>query len=249
MASEKIKCVFVHGWGMNKAIWQPVIDQLPEWIEPLAIDLPGHGGASSASFAILDDLVQALAVHVDQPALWVGWSLGGLAVTQLALDCPQKVSAMMLVSSSPCFVQKSDWPCGMKADVFDNFAAELEDDFSGTIRRFLALQVQGSDSGREILRGIRQKVLEQTVANPDALRAGLNLLKTIDLRTSLKSLTLPVSWQLGKRDALVKVALADELAQLMPRSEMTVYERAAHAPFLSHLNQFVDELTHFAKKL
>ncbi|MDH5484890.1 MAG: pimeloyl-ACP methyl ester esterase BioH [Gammaproteobacteria bacterium] len=249
MASEKIKCVFVHGWGMNKAIWQPVIEQLPDWIEPQAIDLPGHGEASAARFTVLDDLVATLAAHVDQPALWVGWSMGGLAVTQLALEHPEKVSALMLVSSSPCFVQKADWPCGMKAEVFDSFAAELEADFSGTIRRFLALQVQGSDSGRDILRGIRQKILAQPAANPDALRAGLGLLKTVDLRADLAALTLPVSWQLGQRDALVKVALADELARLMPASEINIYKRAAHAPFLSHLTQFVDELTRFAKTL
>ena len=248
MASKKIKCVFVHGWGMNKAIWQPVIETLPDWIEPMAIDLPGHGSQADKSFETLDDLAQALDQSVNEPVIWIAWSLGGLAVMQLALRKPQKVQAMMLVSSSPCFVQKQDWSSGMKADVFDDFAKELEKDFSGTIRRFLSLQVRGSESGREILRSLRKEILAQPAANIESLRSGLNLLKTVDLRHQLLQLKIPVRWLLGERDGLVNVSLATELEHLMPDAEVNIFNQAAHAPFLSHLPEFSKQLTEFANK-
>jgi pimeloyl-[acyl-carrier protein] methyl ester esterase len=247
MATKKIKCVFVHGWGMNRAIWQPVLDTLPDWVEQVAVDLPGHGSMADGSFETLDDLVQALDQSVKEPAVWIAWSLGGLAVMQLALQKPQKVQAMMLVSSSPCFVQKQDWPTGMKADVFDDFANELEKDFSGTIRRFLSLQVRGSDSGRVILRSLRKEVLAQPAANIEALRSGLNLLKNVDLRCKLAQLDMPVCWSLGERDGLVKSSLASELKKLMPDAEVNVFNQAAHAPFLSHLPEFNKQLIKFVK--
>lgn len=242
MALKKIKCIFVHGWGMNQAVWQPVIELLPEWLEPVAIDLPGHGSNHAMGYASLDELVEFCARQVNEPAYWVGWSLGGLVVTRLALDYPQKVQAMMLVASSPCFIQKEHWQHGMKAEVFDSFSENLENDYAGTIQRFLSLQVQGSESGRQILRQLRKKIMAMPAANLQALEKGLELLKTIDLRDQLDSLLMPVDWVLGKKDALVKSSLAEELVSRFDTDRVLLIEQAAHAPFLSHRDQFNQRL-------
>ncbi|MCW8956836.1 MAG: pimeloyl-ACP methyl ester esterase BioH [Gammaproteobacteria bacterium] len=244
-----MKCVFVHGWGMNHAIWAPLLEQLPETLEPMVIDLPGHGQKSEQSFTSLAELVDELSGAVAEPAIWVAWSLGGLAVLQLALQQPEKVSGIVLLACNPCFVQRDDWPCAMPASVFDDFAQQLEMDFSGTIRRFLSLQVKGSESGRQLLRQLRQGVLEQPPANIQALRSGLELLKTVDLRAELKTLAMPVHWYLGGQDGLVKSSLKQQLAILQPQARVTVFPKAAHAPFLSHLDQFIQELATFVEEI
>lgn len=249
MNSTKIKCVFVHGWGMNHAVWAPMLEQLPEILEPVVIDLPGHGQRAQETFQSLGELVDDLSNVVDEPALWVAWSLGGLAVMQLALQQPEKVSGIVLLACSPCFVQRDDWNCAMPASVFDNFAQELEMDFSGTIRRFLSLQVKGSESGRQLLRQLRQGVLEQPAANIQALRSGLELLKTVDIRAELKTMTMPVHWYLGGQDGLVKSSLKQQLAILQPRARVTVFPKAAHAPFLSHRDQFIQALATFVEEI
>lgn len=249
MSLVKIKCVFVHGWGMNQAIWQPVVDSLPDWIEPVCIDLPGHGTNVQSGFLTLSDLVEACAEMVNEPAYWVGWSLGGMVVSQLALDYPEKVKAIMLVANSPCFIYKEDWLYGMKAVVFDEFAASLENNFIETIQRFLSLQVQGSESGRQILRQLRKKILAMPPANVQALEAGLKLLKTVDIRDQLINLKMPVIWILGDKDALVKVSLAGVLQKYNSQIEIVVIEKAAHAPFLSHLDQFSEKLISSVKKV
>ena len=249
MSAKPVKCVFVHGWGMNREIWQPLLERMPEVVESRAIDLPGHGQNAGQSFQSLDDLVEALASEVDEPAIWVGWSLGGLAVTQLALRYPEKARALMLVASSPCFVQKPGWDSGMGAEVFDDFSNQLEQDFSGTIQRFLSLQVRGSESGRQLLRELRKKVLAQPAANILALRSGLSILKSIDLRAELKDLNMPVSWVLGGQDGLVKADLESELKLLATNIESRVYPKAAHAPFLSHLEEFSEQLVAFVNRV
>jgi len=234
---------------MNHAIWQPVVEALPDWIQPLCIDLPGHGLAAETSFASLDDLVSALRDQMAEPALWVGWSLGGLAVTELALRYPEQVRAMLLVTSSPSFVARPDWSCGMPEAVFDGFAAELEQDYAATIKRFLSLQVKGSASGRQILKTLREKILQLPAANMDALRAGLLLLKTTDLRSQLADLSMPVGWLLGGQDGLVKASLTEQLNRLVPQASVAVIEQAAHAPFLSHADEFNQQLISMAEKI
>lgn len=249
MAQAALSCVFVHGWGMNQAIWQPVLERLPGWIDPIVIDLPGHGLAADGCFNHLQDLVDMLGDVTNSPSLWIGWSLGGLPVMQLALQRPQLIKGMMLVASSPCFVMRSDWHCGMRESVFDGFGAELATDFSGTIKRFLSLQVKGSESGRQILKQLRANVLNMPAANPRALMAGLQVLKQIDLRTRLVDIHSPVYWLLGEHDGLVQSSLAEELAHLMPDANVKVQKKAAHAPFLSHVDEFVQQLKHFAETL
>lgn len=238
MTSPEPLCVFVHGWGMNHAVWQPLIEALPTGIECVAVDLPGHGAAAGRSFSSLDDLVESLLQAVDRPAIWIGWSMGGLAVLKLAQCYPERVQGIMLVSSSPCFVRRDDWPCGMPAELFDAFAAELETDFDSTIRRFLSLQVKDSAQGRQLLKQLRQQVLQQPPAHIDALRAGLEVLKTTDLRELVPQLSQPLAVALGERDGLVDAQSADFFSRLQPAADIRLYRQAAHAPFLSHLPDF-----------
>lgn len=240
-------CVLVHGWGMNSAIWQPLMNVLPAGIECVAVDLPGHGSAAGDSFESLHELSEALQREVKQPAVWLGWSLGGLAVMQLALNDPQLVRGMMLVSSTPCFTTREDWPHGMAQDVFDSFAVNLQSDYVGTIKRFLSLQVKDSPAGRSLLKQLRENVLQQPAANPHALSAGLDVLKTTDLRSRVSELSMPVSLALGGRDGLVNKHTADFMQKVLPHTDVQVYTEAAHAPFLSHLPEFSAQLLKLIK--
>lgn len=249
MSKNKTLCVFVHGWGMNHAVWQPVIESLPDRIETVAVDLPGHGAAADKSFSGLDDLVMALCRDITRPAIWVGWSLGGLAVLKLALDYPQRVQAMMLVSSTPCFAHRDDWSYGMPHTLFDSFAAELEADFDSTIRRFLSLQVKDSAQGRQLLKQLRQQVLQQPPANIQALRSGLEVLKSTDLREQIQKLEMPLAVALGARDGLVNVEGSKFFTDNLPHADVRIYAQAAHAPFLSHLPDFTAQLLQLVSSL
>lgn len=249
----RVSCVFVHGWGMNQTIWQPLLDKLPNWIDVELIDLPGHGERHAESFSNLQDLTDDVAEHcqrvkkTNQPLFLMGWSLGGLACLQVAIEKPQSVDALVLLSSSPCFVTQDGWSYGVEAQVFEQFAEALKTDFSGTIRRFLSLQVKGSESGRVILRSLREKILQQAQPNENSLDAGLNVLKQTDLREQLSTISQPVYWGLGEQDGLVNAELSEALGQMMAQVEVKVYSKAGHAPFLSHTDEFVQQLVEFIK--
>ena len=240
--NKKVTCLFVHGWGMNATIWQPVLDRLPGWVDAVTMDLPGHGNRTGESFTDLSSLTEDLQRQCEQvkkahqPLVLVGWSLGGLACLQLGINKATQADAFILVSSNPCFVSRENWLCGIDGEVFNQFSQSLKTDFSGTIRRFLSLQVKGSDSGRVILRSLREKILQQPQPNEATLDAGLKVLQQVDLRNQLHEIKQPVSWILGGQDGLVRAELANELTQVM------LIEKAGHAPFLSHADIFIQQL-------
>ncbi len=240
--TQKVSCVFVHGWGMNATIWQPVLEKLPDWVEATAIDLPGHGQRTEEMFSDLQSLTADLQQQCEQiknpaqPLILIGWSLGGLPCLQLAIEQSKLMDALLLVSSNPCFVSQANGDTGIDGEVFNQFARSLKRDFSGTIRRFLSLQVKGSDTGREILRSLREKILQQPQPNEVSLNAGLNILLQVDLREQLQYIRQPLSWVLGGQDSLVKSSLAKTL------NKVWVVEKAGHAPFLSHTDEFIQQL-------
>lgn len=247
--SNKVTCVFVHGWAMNSAVWAHCLPMLPEWMDVIRVDLPGHGTMSEVEATGIDDYVQSLAGVISRPVIWVGWSLGGLAVLRLAKYYPERVAGLFMVASTPCFVRKPDWQAAVEQDVFRQFAESLERDVDTTIKRFLALQVKGSDAAMKTVRCLQQSLKQRGQPSMEALRLGLEILACADIRAELPLLNRPVTWYLGGRDTLVPVAVAEQLKRLNPEIKTIIDEDAAHAPFISHPDAFVQSLVSFAQGL
>ncbi len=245
---DSVTCIFVHGWAMNSAVWDDCIEQLPDWIKVIVVDLPGHGTMSEVPAQSLDDYVQALVPLVHQPVIWVGWSLGGLAVLRLAELYPQRVAAALLMATNPCFVRQDNWSCAVEAQVFNQFAVDLKKAQDKTIRRFLALQVKGLSDGLSVVRKLQRSIQSRGPASTQALESGLEVLKQTDLRQALKLINRPLHWVLGAKDSLVPAALAQELTQQYQQENVVLLEHASHAPFMSHRDDFVAQLIKIAEQ-
>ncbi|MES9965392.1 MAG: pimeloyl-ACP methyl ester esterase BioH [Candidatus Sedimenticola sp. 20ELBAFRAG] len=238
--------VLIHGWGMNAAVWSPLVEQLAVDYRITVIELPGHGGSEyDADCSGLDGWVEACLEAAPEKAIWIGWSLGGQVAQRAALLAPGRVLKLALVASSPSFVQHDDWPHAMDRKTLGLFAKALVKAPAQTLERFLSLQVRGDEEARQTLRLLRQDLAERPEADETALEHGLDLLLNIDLREQVKSIACPVLWLLGERDTLVPVAVAEELEQLLPGADILVLGGCAHAPFLSHPEQSLRALTHF----
>jgi pimeloyl-[acyl-carrier protein] methyl ester esterase len=253
---KEVACVFVHGWAMNSAVWQPLLQNLPDWIEPRLVDLPGHGALASqpadSLFAFASSVAASISNRVDRPCLWVGWSLGGLVAMQVAKDFPQHVAGLMLVASSPKFVCGDDWSTAVERQVFDQFAEALEQDVDRTIKRFLMLQAMGmpdAAASKQTVRGLQQLLETGGRASMHGLRSGLEILAGADLRYEFSALDMPVTCVLGERDTLAPAGLAAPLTALNPRARIEIIDGAAHAPFISHRDTFIRILIHHAEQL
>lgn len=236
--------VLIHGWGLNHAIWQPVADALSAEYPVLALDLPGYGLTTNypAPYS-LEAITDQLAARIPAQSFVLGWSLGGLVATQLALRHPAKVRSVALVASSPCFLQQPDWP-GMNAQVMQQFAGALSANLALTVERFLAIQAMGSTTARQDIKQLKQAVLSLPLPHAEVLAAGLEILASTDLRKELASLSMPVYGCFGRLDSLVPVAMTSQLKDIAPGVQLTVLAKASHAPFISHLPEFMLWLRH-----
>ena len=233
--------VLLHGWGMNAAVWDPLLPVLQEKYRVIRIELPGHG-ESPEQAAGLQAWAQACLAVAPESAFWLGWSLGGLVAQQVALAAPHRVRGLGLVTATPSFVQREDWRLAMPAAVFGQFAEALLQDPQGTLKRFLGLQVKGAEDARVLMRTLSTAQARRPAPGPESLRQGLDILLREDLRDGLQQLEVPVSWLFGARDTLVPAGAAEAISQRIPEARVVLVEGAAHAPFLSHPQQFLQWL-------
>jgi len=238
---------------MHSGIWRDFAQQLAQYYQVTCIDLPGHGRSDSITpftlSAVTDAIVAAL---TDEHYYWLGWSLGASVVLDVAQRYPERLDAMILIASNPCFTQQMAhgqivWP-GMPADRLDQFAQQLTENCAATLLRFLLLQVQGLADTKQLAKSLKIAASECATPNASSLQGGLAILKQADLRTALAMTNKPILALLGGKDALVPKALASAMQQLQPRLQVHCIEQAAHAPFLSHSETTLALITQFIRQ-
>ena len=242
--------VMLHGWGMHSGVWHTVTEQLGNSFRLHCVDLPGHGQSRDcANDTTLETWTERVAEtmlpRLAGPAYWCGWSLGGMVAIQLTQDYPKLVKRLLLVATSLRFCQASDWPDAMAPEVLQGFAANLQDDHRQTLQRFLALQVTGEPQARQTLRELKQRVFEQGEPETIALRSGLNILSSTDLRPMAEELDLPVLLIGGEKDRLVSPRALERVAALLPDARVEIMPDCGHAPFVSRPDNFVRRVKTF----
>ncbi len=237
--------VLLHGWGMHGGIWDGVAAELAKDFRVHCADLPGYGASPALAPYTLDSLVQRLSESFSTPVAVCGWSLGGMVAQRWVQTAPQQVRKLALVASTPRFAAGSGWPHGVEPAVLAGFAAGLEGDFEGSLKRFLSLQARGDEQAKAVMKQLRGLLFSRGKPEPDALRGGLEILLSADLRQAAERMTLPALLIHGDYDRLTPIGAAHWLAETMPAARLEVLHGCAHAPFLSHPAGFLRLLRDF----
>ena len=238
--------VLVHGWGMHAGVWEDVAEALIDDCRVTLIDLPGHGYSRGfGSGRALAALAETVAAAVPAPAVWVGWSLGGLIAQQVALTMPERVSRLVLVNSTPCFTRRPDWPHAVDLPVLRRFADELRENHRAVLKRFIALEVHGCENASDQYRQLKALLFQHGEPDPAALGDGLAILESADLRADLPRIQVPTLLLMGQRDQLTPAAAGAAMLERLPNARLHVFPGAGHAPFFSHLPDFIAELRAF----
>ena len=95
--------VLIHGLGSNLALWRETIPTLSEDFRVLALDLPGYGLSGKDDVPATMDffattVVQFMDAHGVDRAHVVGLSMGGQVALTLALDHPERLERLALIS-------------------------------------------------------------------------------------------------------------------------------------------------------
>ncbi|MDX1914763.1 MAG: pimeloyl-ACP methyl ester esterase BioH [Methylophilus sp.] len=237
--------VLLHGWGMHSGVWQHMVKALSESYMLYLVDLPGTGSSRPIEpyhlHAIADEIAQVIPGVTDI----LGWSLGGLVAQRIALNQPDRVRRLVLVGSTACFISKQGWQHGIDPEHFNQFADKVKHDYKAAMLQFLTLQCMKASDARTTIRQLRASFESKPTPTQTTLNRSLNILLDTDLREDVLNLRKPVLLIHGDRDNLAPLSAAHWMSQHLPIAYLRVMSGAAHAPFLSHTEQFIEALNQF----
>jgi 2-succinyl-6-hydroxy-2,4-cyclohexadiene-1-carboxylate synthase len=213
--------VLLHGFSGTGRAWDGVGARLErEGYRPLAPDLPGHGTASECDPPItFASCVSHVLARAPERFTLCGYSLGGRIALHVALSAPQRVSRLVLVSTSAGIEDAAERAERRRAD--GQLAAELETmPFGDFIERWRA-QPLFAEEPPEVGRLARE---DQRRNRPVALAAvlrGIGTGEMAPLWDRLGQLRMPVAVVVGERDGKFR-ELGERMVQLLPDANLAV---------------------------
>lgn len=226
--------ILVHGWGMHCRVWDTTLVALRQaGHEVLSFD-QRCCGRSDKDFdettieASASD-VAALARHAGlRRAVVNGWSLGGaIAVSAANLMGGTCAGVVLTAGASPRYTQAPDFPHGGPPGSTAQTVALLREDRANFLWNLTkaVCAVPQSPAVDQWLWGM----FMQASPGADTALAGLD---TLDQRTIVRGLQVPLLSVVGGKDAIVPPGIGRLAAEIAPRGRLAEFEACGHAPFL-----------------
>ncbi len=237
--------LLLHGFTGSATTWAPAVDRLSPRYRTVAIDLLGHGRSDAPVDAqrygfeqSTRDLLALLdALGIAQAGI-VGYSLGGRLALSLAATTPERVSALILESTSPGLREAAARRARAVQDA--SLAAILEQDgVAAFVDRWEELPLFNSqrrlpDPVRAALRA--QRLQHNPLGLANSLRgAGQSMQPPMHDR--LRQLRVPTLLIVGALDRDY-CALGLEMSRLIPASRLVIVPDAGHAVHLEQPEAF-----------
>lgn len=242
--------VLLHGFPLDHRMWaaQAVLAEHCRLIVP---DLRGFGGSTAAvttSMAQLADDVAALlaALHVAEPAVICGLSMGGYVAQHVAVRHPDRVAALVLVDTK----LEADTPEARAARA--DLAAKVGRLGQGILAdAMIPRLLAGSPEARGLPHRtaaeatLRQIILEQPVASIQAALAALG--DRPDMAESMRHVVVPTLLVGGAEDAITPPDCLERAEEIVPCARLLIVPQAGHMTPLETPDVFNAALLEFLR--
>jgi len=253
IAGEGQPLVMIHAGVADSRQWDREFAHYASAFRVLRYDLRGYGKSApvAGEYSHLQDLIGLLDhLHLHQPLILMGCSMGGGLAMNFALEHPSRTSALIMVDAGPT---------GLKLDVpSPPLAAEAEKAYTeGNLDLVAELETQiwFDGSGRDpshVDQEMRRLVYEmnRTGLAHDAKHLGQQIPDTeVPAVQRLEEVTAPVLVIVGVHDTPYILAAADYMVEKLPSASKVGISDAAHLPNLDHPDVFQKAVTDFVGAL
>ncbi len=250
--------VLVHGITSTSATWERVMPYLANDFTVIAPDLIGHGESAKPrgdySLGAYASGIRDLMVTLGhESATFVGHSLGGGIVMQMAYQFPERCQRLVLVDSGglgrelSVLLRAATLP--LSEVVLPLLASAKVLDAGRSVGRLLGrLGIRAGTDLAELGRG------HASLEDPEARAAFVHTLRTIvdpmgqrvnasDRLYLAENVPFLLVW--GEQDRIIPVEHGLEAHELVPSSRLEIFEQAGHFPHLDEPQRFLDVLLDF----
>ena len=207
--------LLIHGAGGQHANWPPQVRRM-DAVHTITPDLPGHGRSGGTGRRTIGEYATdmlALADALDMERfIPVGHSMGGAIALQLALDAPERVAGLGLVST------------GARLRVTPRILDHVLDDYEKVVD-FVVRAAFGPTADDDLRRLGRRLLME---APPEVVLRDYLACDAFDVRERLGEVAAPALVIGGTADRMTPPEFSSYLAEHIPDAELHLIEGAGH---------------------
>lgn len=247
---QGLPVLFVHGYPLNRLMWQPQVDELSKIVRVIAPDLRGHGDSQAApgpySMEMFADDLNALldALGITQKIVLCGLSMGGYAAFIFYRKYASRLAGLVLTSTRAAPDSTEARLARMQAA---NVAREqgLNAIVEGMLPRILSPKTyQTQPRLVEQVRAIMLKTsLEGVLGDLTGLR------ERPDSTPILAQISVPTLVLPGADDPIVPLAEAQAMHAAIPGARLQIIQDAGHLPNMENSAAFNQAMRKFLEKI
>jgi 3-oxoadipate enol-lactonase len=231
-----IPLVLVHGFPLNRTIWEPVASMLKKHFRVVTPDLRGHGlspvTAGAYSMRLLAADIAGLLDDLKLERVFLaGHSMGGYASLAFARAYPQRLAGLVLVASQPF----ADTPERRQGRMVQ--AGQVEKDGTRVAVDSMAQRLTNRPEFYEPL----HRLMLQTDAR-GVIGALLGMAERPDMTGFLETLNLPVLMLAGDQDAIIPYAQIQAFSTRLQHGRLVTLHGGAHMPMLEEPEKTAEAL-------
>ncbi|MFE3446475.1 alpha/beta fold hydrolase [Nocardia sp. NPDC059180] len=242
--------VLLHGWSANLRSWGRAAEDLAERYRVIAVDLRGHGYSGAPATGYDDpknwaaDLAAVLSAEsIESGAVLLGWSYGGIAISDYLTACGTGAIAGVIYTGSLANIGPGIPGAGVGPAMETAIPSVFEESAGRAMRGFAAFGNSntgpGADTGADA-----QRLFGASLSTPPFVRKAL-FYRTVDNSETLRNLDIPVLVLHGTADPVVPIDNGRYIAELAPKSRTSFWEDAQHGLFIEDRERFVREVGEF----
>lgn len=253
IAGEGPPLVMIHAGIADDRMWDNEFAYFANHYRVLRYDLRSYGKSEpvEGEYTNLQDFTALLDyLHLDEPLILMGCSMGGGLAMDFALAHPSRAKALIMVDSGPS---------GLELEIpgATDFS-EVEKAYNaGDLDRVaeLEMQIWFDGAGRtpnQVNQDVRKLAYDMNrhALDLDAKHLGKRLPDAeVPAAGRLNELNIPVLVIVGNHDTPFSLAAADHMAEKIPSARKAVIEDAAHLPNLEHPKEFQRIVETFLKEI
>ncbi|MDD5483497.1 MAG: alpha/beta fold hydrolase [Kiritimatiellae bacterium] len=234
------RLILISGWAHDSSAMENLRQCLENAVEVSVAatgDLWSPAAAGRAPSAYARGLAQLIEKNGGKVFL-AGWSLGGMIALETAAWRPEIADGLILISTTAKFLANENWTAGVSAGALRAMSAMLKrnprrvfTDFFQKAACNFEEKIQGlgiKNRATAGLESIALKIERACAMNPLELSAGLEYLAETDLRSAAAQINIPALVLHGRHDAIMPVDAGLALKNILPASEINVYENCGH---------------------
>ena len=237
--------IFIHGFPLNKSMWNIQVEALKENYRVIAYDIRGHGNSDAGidEFSIelfVIDLLRLMEKLKIEKSILCGLSLGGYIALNAVLKHPDRFDGLIL-NDTQCIADTPEIKenrCNAIISIKEKGVEQYADEI---IKKLFAQET--FTKNKNVVDAVKEMIIstqKQSLCN--TLHALAERKETCD---QLPEINIPVLIMVGEEDKITPIAAAQQMHEKILNSKLEIIQQAGHLSNLENPTAFYTHLVNF----